>query len=186
MAIERLIGTAGLAAMTDSDGIGGTSHALGWSWKTNLAGKQIVAGYVRMNTAGTFVAGTKFRIFKRATPISASTLLQSIEIGSGIVSGAADSEQAVPGVSNILLVQNDLYFTDIFHPSTQTGNYNYKSGFGNPSSGSLSGNNVFKNGGTDTQPPDDETFTNGGFGVDIAIDDAPLSHIKGAEFLSFF
>lgn len=120
----------------------------------------------------TFVAGTKWQLWKAAIPISSSTLLQNVEIGSGAIKGIGYTWQEVPGISQTSLVQNDDYFTNIYHPGSDPGNYIYKSSFGDPTSGSLSGNNIFKNNGAATDPPDDETFNDGAFAVDIEIDDA--------------
>lgn len=171
MPVERLLtNTANLQSINSVGVIGGVARGLGWNFKTNLPNKQIVAAYVKMNNAGVFAAGTKWRLFKRATPISASVLLQSIDIGG--LAGAPGLEVAVPGVANTALVQNDFYLTDIFHPAAEASNYWFKGGFGNPVNGSLSGNCIFKDtGATNLTPPDDESFTNGGFAVDIAIDD---------------
>jgi hypothetical protein len=171
MAVERLLtNTANLQSINQVGAIGGTSHQLGWNFKTNAAGKKVVAMYVKMNNAGVFAAGTRVQLWKRASPISASTLIQNIDIGG--LAGAAGLEIAVPGVAQTALVQNDFYFATIFHPDTETSNYWFKGGFGNPVNGSLSGNCIFKDGGVATVPPDDETFVLGGFAVDIAIDDA--------------
>lgn len=169
MVAERLIGSSGIAAMTTPGAISSTGRMLGWNLKTNAAGKQVTKIFVRMHESGSFVSGTKAQLWKRASPISSSTLLLNIEIGG--LSGASGADTQVPGVSSTALVQNDFYFVTIFHPTTQTGNYWFKSGFGNPASGTLSGNCIFRNGGTATNPPDDETFTNGGFGVDVEIND---------------
>lgn len=178
MAVERLLGTTALLAVATQGAISPDNRMLGYNWKTDQAGKQIVAGYVKMPPAATsFVAGTKWQIYKRASPISTSTLIQNIEIGGGVVTGTAGSEQPVPGVANTALVQNDFYFVTIYHPNTQPGDYWFQSGGGNPVNGSLSGNCIFKNGSTATDPPDDETFTNGRFAVDVAIDDVVGSPI---------
>jgi len=171
MAVERLLtNQATLESINSPDGIAGTSRQLGWNFKTSAAGKVVVAGYVKMNAAGAFVAGTKWQLWHRAAPISASTLLQNIEIGG--LAGAAGVQVAVPGVANTALIQNDFYFVTIYHPNTDPGSYWFKAGFGNPVNGSLSGNCIFVNGGPATQPPDDQSFVNGSFAVDIAIDDA--------------
>lgn len=177
MPVERLLGTTALLAVNSSAAIAPDNRMLGYNWSTNAANKKIVAIYVKMPPAATqFAAGSRAQIWKRATPIANSTLLQNIDIGGGIVTGPAGSEQPVPGVAGTLLVQNDLYFVTIFQPFDHGGNYWFLSGAGNPASGSLSGNNIFKNTISSTVnpqliPPDDETFTNGRFAVDVAIDD---------------
>lgn len=178
MALERLIGNA----LIDSpDLVAGQSRSLGWSFLTTATGKVFAGGWVRMpNTVPpgggvdtVFVTGTKFQIWKRATPVSASVLQQSIEIGGGIVTGPAGSWQPVPGVAPDPLVQNDKYLVDIYQPDTEPSNYWFKSGFGNPTTATMTGNCIFTTGAAVTIPPQDETFGNGGFGVDIGIDDAP-------------
>ena len=169
MVAERLIGTSGLNQMTTTGAIAATARMLGWNWKTSGTGKKVTALYVRMHESGSFVAGTKAQLWKRASPIGSSTLLQNIEIGG--MSAASGAEVAVPGVAQTALVQNDFYFATLYHPNSQTGNYWFKSGFGNPASGTLSGNCIFRNGASATSPPDDETFTNGGFGIDVEIND---------------
>lgn len=177
MAVERLLGTTALLAVASSAAIAPDNRMLGYNWKTDQPNKRIVAIYVKMPPAATqFAAGTRAQIWKRATPISTSALVQNIDIGGGIVTGLAGSEQPVPGVANTLLVQNDFYFVTIFQPFDHGGNYWFLSGGGNPVSGSLSGNCIFKNISAATPnpqliPPDDETFTNGRFAVDVAIDD---------------
>lgn len=177
MAVERLLGTTALLAVSSNAAISPDNRMLGYSWKTDQPNKRIVAGYVKMPPADTvFAPGSRWQIWKRATPISASTLVQDIDIGGGVVTGPAGSEQPVPGVANTLLVQNDFYFVTTFQPFDHGGNYWFLSGGGNPASGSLSGNCIFKNTISSTVnpqliPPDDETFTNGRFAVDVAIDD---------------
>lgn len=173
MVAERLIGTSGLNAMTQTDAIGAQGRQLGWNWKTNLANKVVTRIFVRMHESGSFVSGTKAQLWKRASPISSSTLLQNIEIGG--MSASSGAEVEVPGVSQSAIVQNDFYFVTLYHPSSQTGNYWFNSSFGNPSNGSLSGNCIFRNGSANTVPPDDETFTGGGFGVDVEINDNIVS-----------
>jgi hypothetical protein len=172
MVVERLLtNTANLESINSSSPIGGTARQLGFNFKTSAAGKKVVAAYVKMNAAGAFAAGTRWQLWKRATPISASTLVQNIDIGG--LAGTPGLEVAVPGVAQTALVQNDFYMTTIFHPSTDPGSYWFKGGFGNPVNGSLSGNCIFKDtGATSATPPDDESFVGGGFAVDIAIDDA--------------
>lgn len=177
MAVERLLGNANLLAVDSSAAISPENRQLGYSWKTNAAGKETVAGYVKMPPAATqFAAGTKFQIWERASPISSSTRILNVEIGGGVVTGAAGSEQAVPGVAGIALTQNALYFVTIFQPHDHGGNYWFKAEGSNPGSGTMSGNCIFRNTSSGTSnpqdlPPDDETFTNGRFAVDIAIDD---------------
>lgn len=173
MVAERLIGTSGLNQMTQTDLIASQGRMLGWNWRTNAAGKKVTNIYLRMHQSGSFVSGTKAQLWKRASPISSSTLLQNIEIGG--LSGAAGAAVAVPGVTQTALVQNDFYFVTLYHPSSQTGSYWFNGSFGNPASGTLSGNCIFRNGSTNTVPPDDETFTGGGFGVDIEINDNIVS-----------
>lgn len=119
-----------------------------------------------------FVAGTKWQLWKRESPISSSTLLQSIEIGSGVIAGVGFTWKEVPGITQSSIIAGESYFTNIFHPSSDPGDYLFASAFGNPSGVSLSGNCIFKNGGTNTQPPDDETFTDGAFAVDVEIDES--------------
>jgi len=178
MAVERLLGTANLLAVDNSGAIAPDNRMLGYNWKTDQPNKQIVGIYVKMPPAATeFAAGTRAQVWKRATPISNSTLELDLDIGGGIVTGTAGSEQLVPGSSGYALIQNAFYFTTIFHRFDHGGNYWFKSLGTNPGGGSLSGNCIFKNTGSGTSnpqliPPDDETFTNGRFGVDVAIDDA--------------
>lgn len=171
MVAERLIGNA---AIDQSLAIDNTNRQLGWNFSTNAEDKEVTRGFVRMPPSGGFVEGSFWQLWKRAAPISASTLLQSIDI-SGIT-GASGSWQQVPGVANTALITDDLYFVTVFMPHTDPGVYLFKSGFGNPTSGSLSGNCIFKNTDSstvdpDTIAPDDETFTGGAFAVDIEIDD---------------
>jgi hypothetical protein len=173
MAAERLIGTSGLNQMTQTDAIASQGRMLGWNWKTSGTGKKVTGIYIRMHESGSFVSGTRVLLFKRASPISTSTLIQNIDVSS--LTGSSGAEIAVPGVAQTALVQNDFYFVALYHPSTQTGNYWFKVGFGNPANGSLSGNCIFKNGSTATDPPDDETFTDGGFGIDVEINDDIVS-----------
>lgn len=173
MAVERLLtDQATLESINTVGSISGQARQLGWNFKTSAANKKVVGGFVKMNNAGVFAAGTRWQLWKRAAPISASTLLQDIDIGG--LTGAAGAQVAVPGVAQTALVQNDFYFVTIFHPGTETSNYWFKSGFGNPTNGSLSGNCIFRDsvGTTAATPPDDESFTNGSFAVDISIDDA--------------
>lgn len=174
MAAERLIGNA---TIDQTDNIASTNRQLGWNFKTNAANKVLKNMYVRMPPSGGFVSGTRAQLWKRATPISSSTRLLDIDI-SGIT-GASGSWQLVPGVTQTALVQNDFYFATIFMPSTDPGVYLFKSGFGDPTSGSLSGNCIFKNGSADTVPPDDETFSGGAFGVDPEIDDEGINFSMG-------
>lgn len=177
MAVERLLGTVNLIAVDNSGTIAPDNRMLGYNWRTTAAGKQIVGIYVKMPPAATqFAAGTRAQIWKRGVTIGASTLVQDIDIGGGIVTGAAGSEQPVPGVVGTLLVQNDFYFVTIFLPFNHGGNYWFKSLGSDPGGGTISGNCIFRNSGSGTSnphllPPDDETFTNGRFGVDVAIDD---------------
>lgn len=176
VATRLLTDTATLESINTSGGaVSPQARQLGWNFKTNATGKIVVAGYVKMNNAGVFAAGTRWQLWKRAAPISASTLIQDIDIGG--LTGSAGVEVAVPGVANTALVQNDFYFVTIFHPGSETSNYWFKSGFGNPSNGSLSGNCIFRDsGGTSAStPPDDESFTNGSFAVDIAVDDSTIT-----------
>lgn len=174
MVAERLIGDLSTAGIDDFEPVGGQARQLGWNWKTTATGKRITNGYVRIPPGVTqFVTGSKYQIWKRAVPVSASSQLLSIEIGGGIVSGAAGSEQVVPGVgaAAIDLVANDFYFCTVYQPGSDPGDYWFQAGFGNPSGPTLSGNCIFKNGAADTVPPDDEFFTNGAFAVDVEIDD---------------
>lgn len=177
MAVERLLGTANLLAVNNSGAIAPDNRMLGYNWKTSQPNKQITGIYVKMPPAATqFSAGTRAQVWKRASPISASTLELDLDIGGGIVTGAAGSEQLVPGSSGYALTQNQFYFTTIFQRFDHGGNYWFLSTGTNPGSGSLSGNCIFKNTGSGTTnpqliPPDDETFTNGRFAVDVAIDD---------------
>jgi len=128
----------------------------------------------------TFVSGTKWQLWKREIPIGSSTLLQNIEIGGGIIAGVGFAWKQVPGVVQSSIIQGDSYFTTIYHPSSDPGSYIFESGFGNPSNGSLSGNCIFHNGGAATVAPDDETFTDGAFTVDVEIDNSSaLSHEIG-------
>lgn len=177
MAVERLLGTANLLAVDTQGAIAPDNRMLGYSWRTNTADKQVTGIYVKMPPATTqFAAGTRAQLWRRASPISSSTLELDLDIGAGVVTGASGSEQLVPGSSGYPLIQNQLYFVTIFQPHNHGGNYWFKSLGTDPSSGSLSGNCIFKNTGSGTVdphliPPDDETFTNGRFAVDIAIDD---------------
>jgi len=190
MAVERLLGTANLLAVDSSGAIAPDNRMLGYNWKTDQPNKQIVGIYVKMPPAATeFAAGTRAQVWKRATPISASTLELDINIGGGAVTGAAGSEQLVPGSSGYALVQNAFYFTTIFQPFNHGGNYWFKSLGSNPGGGSLSGNCIFKNTISSTInpqliPPDDETFTNGRFGVDVAINDIAGSDITATLALT--
>jgi len=179
MVAERLIGNA---TIDQSLAIDNTNRQLGWNFKTSAAGKVVTRAFVRIPPSGGFVAGSFWQLWKRAAPISASTRLQNIDI-SGIT-GASGSWSVVPGVSSTALLQDNFYFTTIFMPHTDPGVYLFKSGFGNPTSGSLSGNCIFKNTidttpNPDTIAPDDETFANGAFAVDIEIDNAGGSSMAG-------
>lgn len=186
MVAERLLGDTDLALVDTPDAIASTARMLGWNFATSATDKVVTNIYVRMNAAGTFVAGTKAQIWKRETPTVDSTLEVNIEIGSGIVTGASGSEQTVPGVGALefALIQNDFYFVTIYHPSTQTGNYWFESGFGDPTNGSLSGNCIFENGQAVTFPPTDETFTDGAFGLDVEIDDVSSDQIVVLSIIS--
>lgn len=174
MVAERLIGNA---TIDQTSNIDATNRQLGWNFKTDAANKVVKGIYVRMPPSGGFVAGSRAQLWKRAAPISTSTRIQNIDISG--VTGASGSWQAVPGVAQTALVQNDFYFVTVYMPSTDPGVYLFKSGFGNPTNGSLSGNCIFKNGAADTAAPDDETFTNGAFAVDIEIDDAGITFSMG-------
>lgn len=177
MAVERLLGTANLLAVDSSGAIAPDNRMLGYNWRTTAANKQVVGIYVKMPPAATeFAAGTRVQLWKRASPIANSTIELDILIGGGIVTGTAGSEQLVPGSSGYALIQNDFYFVTIFLPFDHGGNYWFKSEGSNPGSGTISGNCIFRNTISSTSnphllPPDDETFTNGRFGVDVAIDD---------------
>lgn len=177
MAAERLLGNAGLLAVSGSGAIAPDNRMLGYNWRTDLPNKVITNIYVKMPPAATqFAAGTRVQIWKRATPIGDSVRLQNIDIGGGIVTGAAGSEQPVPGVANTALVQNDFYFVTIFQPFNHGGNYWFNAPGGSPGTGSMSGNCIFRNTGSGTLnpedlPPDDETFTGGRFAVDVEIND---------------
>ncbi len=119
-----------------------------------------------------FVSGTKWQLWKRESPISSSTLLQNIEIGGGVIAGVGFTWKEVPGIVQSSIIQGQSYFTTIFHPGSDPGDYLYRSAFGDPTSGSLSGNCIYRNAGAVTDPPDDETFNDGAFAVDIEIDDS--------------
>ena len=179
MAAERLIGDA---TIDQTDNIASQNRQLGWNFKTSSSNKVVKRILVRIPPSGGFVAGSFAQLWKRATPISTSSRIQSIDVSA--ITGASGTWQTVPGVAQTPLVQNDFYFVTILMPNTDPGVYLFKSGFGNPASGSLSGNCIFKNTSAatpdpDTIPPDDETFSNGAFGVDVEIDDAGINFSLG-------
>jgi hypothetical protein len=128
-----------------------------------------------------FVSGAKWQLWKRESPISSSTLIQNIEIGGGIIAGIGFTWQDVPGVADTALNQNEPYFVTVYHPSSDPGDYLFDAGFGDPTNGSLSGSNIYHNGGAATDPPDDETFTDGAFAVDIEINDDGSQIIQVTE-----
>lgn len=174
MAAERLIGNA---TIDQTDNIASTNRQLGWNFKTSAANKVVKNIYLRMPPSGGFVAGSRAQLWKRESPISTSTRIQDID--ASVLTGASGSWQVVPGVAQTALVQNNFYFVTLFMPGTDPGVYLFKSGFGDPTSGSLSGNCIFKNGAADTAAPDDETFSGGAFGVDVEIDDEGINFSMG-------
>jgi hypothetical protein len=191
MALERLLGTTGsyqLSAVNTQDAIGGTAQMLGYDFATSSAGKFVTRGYVRMIPVGSFVAGTKWQLWERnMTNVALSELKLEVELGG--LTGSSGQEIEVPSFTAYAIGQNVRHLTTIYHPSTQLGNYWYQSGFGNPVNGSLDGFCIYNNGEPSSVPPIFEGFTNGGFAVDIGIDDEPpppSGHPKGAEFLGFF
>jgi hypothetical protein len=174
MAVERLLGAAALATVNTEEALGGTAKQLGWNFRTNATGKSVVAGYVRMTSAGTFVAGTKWQLWERATPVSASIRRLNIELGG--ISAASGTEITVPAFTPYPIGQNADFMATIFHPSTQGGNNWFQAGFGDPASGTLSGNNIYYDtAATVDTPPQFEGFTDGAFAVDVAIDDTAVA-----------
>lgn len=166
MPSERLIGNAPI----DSEGaIGSQSTQIAWRWRTNKANKVARNIYVRVPASGQFADGARAQLWK-VEP--APERKRNIDI-SGLA-GTPGAWVAVPGFAAESLVQNAFYDVAVFHPPNP-GTYWFKSGFGNPASGSLSGQCVFRNNGTEDDPPNDLTFAGGAFGVDIEIDDAPAS-----------
>lgn len=186
MALERLLGTANLATITQQDSVG-SGQQLGWDWFTDATGKSIVKGWVRMIPAGSFATGTYWQVWERDMVDSSLSDLK-FEVSLGGITGASGAEIEVPAFDPYPVGQNVRHFTTIYHPSGQSGNYWYKDGFGQPDHGTLFGFCIYNNGQPRTVPPIFEGFTNGGFGVDVGIDDTPVAptHNKGAEFLSFF
>lgn len=174
MALERLLGATALATVDTEEAIGGVAKQLGWNFATNLTGKAVKKGYVRMTSAGSFVSGTKWQLWERATPISSSIRRLNIELGG--ITGASGDEIEVPAFTAWPIAQNAAHMVSIFHPSTQTGNNWYEAGFGArtvPPNTSLSGNCIYHDTATTVDtPPEFEGFTDGGFAVDVGIDDA--------------
>lgn len=146
-----------------TDGVAGTARMLGMKWDTSSTGKQVTGGRVWIPATG-LAAGMRWQLWE-----APSTLLQDILLDGH--SGTPDSWMPIVGVTNEAITQSQDYYVTFYIPSTAGGDYVFSSSGGPITSGSITASNIFKNGGTSAQPPDDETFTGGLFFVDIDLND---------------
>lgn len=143
--------------------VGGTARMLAMKWKTNATGKRVTAMRVWLPSTG-LQTGMRCQLWR-----APSTLLQNILLDGH--SGTPSSWMPVSGVSVENITPNQDYYAAFFIPSTASGNYPFGNTGGPISNGSITANNIFRNGGTSTDAPNDETFTGGLFFVDITLSD---------------
>lgn len=150
-----------------TDAVSGVARQLGMKWSTSASGKRVTGGRVWIPDTGK-PTGMRWQLWQ-----APSTLLQDILLDS--MSGSANSWMTVTGVTpqNITASQN--YYVTEYFPSTAGGNYSYRDNGGPITSGDISANVIFRNGGTSNDPPTDESLTGFLFFADIVLDDAPIS-----------
>lgn len=146
-----------------TDAVAGTARMLGMKWDTSATGKVVTGGRVWIPATG-LEAGMRWQLWE-----APSTLLQDILLDGH--SGTPDSWMPIVGVTTETITQSQDYYVTFYIPSTSGGDYVFSSSGGPITSGSITASNIFKNGGTSAQPPDDETFTGGLFFVDIDLND---------------
>lgn len=143
--------------------VGGTARMLAMKWKTNLTGQKATSMRVWIPSTG-LQTGMRAQLWE-----APSTLLSGRDILLDGMSGTPNSWMNVVGFPSTNITQNQNYFAALYIPSSAGGNYPFANAGGPISSGSITANNIFRNGGASTDPPNDETFAGGLFFVDISI-----------------
>jgi len=147
------------------DTVSGVARMLGMKWKTSSTGKRVTGGRIWIGANG-LQTGMRWQLWQAPSTLLVDILLD----GMSVTNNAWNSVAGIPSTD---VTQNQDYYVTHYYPSTSVGNYI----FGNPpmgpiTNGSITANGIFRNSGTSSQPPNDETFTGGVFFADITLDDA--------------